>query len=118
MSILFFINIFVSNIKPNIIEMFKLLFCVILFSYSLKILLIPSYHSTDFDVHRNWLSITHNLPINRWYYEVYFQLIFFKNTSEWTLDYPPYFAWFEYILSKIAVYFDPKMLTVKIHKIY
>ena len=72
----------------------KIIFIVIII---LKIFLFPTSQSTDFEVHRNWKAITNSLSISEWY---------FYSDNKWTLDYPPLFAYMEYILGKISKIID------------
>lgn len=75
----------------------------------LKCLLIPTYHSTDFEVHRNWMALTNNLSVDRWYYD---------QTSQWTLDYPPFFGYLEYFIGKIGSYVVPSSLVLQQEPIF
>lgn len=70
----------------------------------LKCMLMWGYRSTDFEVHRNWLSIVANGKPSTWYSDdVEFQ-------SEWRLDYPPLFAYFEWLLALLARVVSPAAL--------
>jgi alpha-1,3-glucosyltransferase len=71
---------------------------------SIRVLLFWGYHSTDFEVHRNWKAITYSLPLDSWYNE---------DTAPGMLDYPPFFAYFEYALSQIAAKVDPDMVKIR-----
>ena len=106
--------------------------------YTCGLIEIRCSRSTDFEVHRNWLAITHSLPISQWYYDVSssspfiihlthadyrqrrngvrtFVLLLHGHTSNEdfhlsALDYPPFFAYFEKLLSVPAAFIDPEIV--------
>lgn len=79
---------------------------VIIFALSVKLLLIPAAPSTDFEVHRHWKSMTLNVPLSEWYRD---------QSSQWTLDYPPFFAYFEYVLAWILKFIHPPLVDFSNH---
>lgn len=55
-------------------------------------------------VHRNWMAITLHKPLAQWYTDT---------TSQWTLDYPPLFAFFERALASVAYRVDSNITTLQ-----
>ncbi|EME29696.1 dolichyl pyrophosphate Glc1Man9GlcNAc2 alpha-1,3-glucosyltransferase isoform 1 [Galdieria sulphuraria] len=82
-------------------SLFSLCFPWLLLSLSIQCLLIPSYKSTDMDVHRYWKALTYSYPIQKWYSDT---------TSQWTLDYPPLFACLEWFLAQLVAIVDKHLV--------
>lgn len=79
---------------------------LVLLATGLKLLLFPAYHSTDLEVHRHWKSLTLSLPLSKWYTDT---------SSQWQLDYPPLFAYFEFVLSQIIHVLHPSAVSLSNH---
>lgn len=71
---------------------------------AIKCLLGPAYRSTDYHVHRSWMAITHTAPWQTWYRD---------NRTQWTLDYPPFFAWWERFRAIPAAWIEPNLLKLE-----
>jgi alpha-1,3-glucosyltransferase len=67
----------------------KIAILLFVLATALKVLLFPSYRSTDFLVHRHWKALTRHLPRAQWYYDDR------AVHTVHTLDYPPAFALLE-----------------------
>lgn len=94
-----------STPKQKTVRWWRILSCLWIISVSVKVLLFPSYRSTDFDVHRHWKALTLHLPhMTEWHYDDQY-----VNTRH-TLDYPPAFALVEYAMATAAMSSSSKLL--------
>lgn len=44
----------------------KLAILALVLATAVKVLLMPTYSSTDMEVHRNWMAITYHVARDRW----------------------------------------------------
>lgn len=82
------------------------LFAIVVCSSLLKFLLFPAAHSTDLEVHRHWKALTVSRPLSQWYRD---------ESSKWTLDYPPMFAYYEYIVGQLFSVVRPSLVDINNH---
>ena len=94
-------NLHKEHVKNDYLK--RSIFLIASFIFLLACCLFDTYHSTDFEVHRNWKAITFSESLNKWY---------FQSTSPWTLDYPPFFAYFEAFQAQIANLYDRKIVNI------
>ena len=68
----------------------------------LKLLAIPSWYDADLHVHMTWMAKTYSWRFTQWYID----------QSMFPINYPPMFAWLEWVMTWFARFVDPEMLVV------
>lgn len=61
----------------------------------------------DYEAHRHWMEITHNLPLREWYVETSR-----NNLKYWGLDYPPLSAYHSYVVGLLFDWLIPESMTL------
>lgn len=63
----------------------------------------PAYG--DYECHRVWMEITHNLPVKTWYTDSQI-----TNTTFWPMDYPPLCGYSHWFMSQIVAGVVPEAI--------
>lgn len=103
-----------NNILYNTVKAFDSVWFWVLIAVLVRILVgLGSYSGKgdwpnlgDFQAHRNWMSITVNRPIEKWYTQ-------HEQNPWWRIDYPPVAAYLSLILGSIYKKIEPASMLIQ-----